>query len=75
MKRPQADIWERCSYEGRGLSTPSLYHFLGSYLSWIFDAAVCSDKWKQDDEIHHADCSEAEKCEVKQSLQIEKLFP
>lgn len=37
-------------------------------------AAVCSDEWKQDDEIHHADCSEAEK-KVKQSLQIEKLFP
>lgn len=38
-------------------------------------AAVCSGEWKRDDEIHHADCSEAEKWKVKQSLQIEKLFP
>lgn len=37
--------------------------------------AVCSDEQKLDDEIHHADCSEAEKWKVKQSLQIEKLFP
>lgn len=38
-------------------------------------AAVCSEEWKQDDEIHHADCSEAGKCKVKQCVQIEKLFP
>lgn len=37
-------------------------------------AAVCSDQWKWDVEIHHADYSEAEKWKLKQNLQIDKLF-